>query len=130
MQVNQIFTRRIKSCLKKDSLLVNFIFYIKLLNAPFSSRLRNNFCTHFFLFLLFFFFILSKTTSWKNKMSFPLESDMVSKELQNSYLIYDWATYMIEVRLSNIDWGKLWDMHNYTGAALFKIQRYRAWLVV
>ena len=41
-----------------------------------------------FFFLLFFFFILTKTTSYKNKMSFPSESDMVSKERQNSDLIY------------------------------------------
>ena len=87
-QINQIFTRGIKSYLKKDPLSTNFIFCIKLLNAPFSSRLRNNSRTHFFLFLLFFFFILNKTTSCKNKMSFPSESDMMSKELQNSDLIY------------------------------------------
>ena len=87
-QINQIFTRRLNSYLKKDSLSTNFIFCIKLLNALFSSRLRNNSRTHFFLFLLFFFFILNKTTSCKNKMSFPSESDMVSKELQNSDLIY------------------------------------------
>ena len=83
-QINHIFTRRIKSYLKKDSLSANFIFCIKLLNVPFSSRLLNNSRTH----LLFFFFILNKTTSCKNKMSFPSESDMVSKELQNSDLIY------------------------------------------
>ena len=87
-QINQIFTRRIKCYLKKDSLSANFNLCIKLLNALFSSRLRNNSRTHFFLFLLFFFFILNKTTSCKNKMSFPSESDMVSKELQNSDLIY------------------------------------------
>ena len=78
-QINQIFTRRIKSYLKKDSLSASFIFYIKLLNAPFSSRLRNNSRTHFFLFILFFFFILNKITSCRNKMS---------KELQNSDLTY------------------------------------------
>ena len=83
-RINQIFIRRIKSYLKKDSLSASFIFCIKLLNASFSSRLRNNSRTHFFLFLLFFFFILSKTTSSKNKMSFPSESDKMSKELQNS----------------------------------------------
>ena len=77
-----------KSYLKKDSLLASFIFCIKLLNDPFSSRLRNNSGTHFFLFLLFFFFILNKTTSCKNKKSFPSESDKMSKELQNSDLIY------------------------------------------
>ena len=88
LQINQIFIRWIKSYLKKDSLSASFIFCIKLLNAPFSSRLRNNSLSHFFLFLLFFFFILNKTTSCKNKMSFPSESDMVSKELQNSDLIY------------------------------------------
>ena len=87
-QINQIFTRRIKSYLKKDSLSASFIFYIKLLNAPFSSRLRNNSRTHFFLFIFFFFFILNKTTSCRNKMSFPSESDMMSKELRNSDLIY------------------------------------------
>ena len=58
--------------------LVSF-FYIKLLDAPFSSRLRNNSRTHFFLFILFFFFILNKITSCRNKMS---------KELQNSDLTY------------------------------------------
>ena len=84
MQINQIFTRRIKSYLKKDSLSSSFIFCIKLLNTTSSSRLGNNSHTHLFLFLLFFFFILNKTTSCKNKMSFPLESDMMSKELQNS----------------------------------------------
>ena len=68
-QINQIFIRRIKSYLKKDSLLASFISCVKLLNAPFSSRLRNNSRTHFFLFLFFFFFILDKTTSCKNKMS-------------------------------------------------------------
>ena len=47
-----------------------------------------NLQTHFFRFLLFFFFILNETTSCKNKMSFPSESDMVSNELQNSDLIY------------------------------------------
>ena len=52
-QVNHKFTRRIKSYLKKDSLPASFIFCIKLLNTPFSSRLRNNSCTHIFLFLLF-----------------------------------------------------------------------------
>ena len=83
-----MFTRRIKSCLKKDSQLASSNFCIKLLSAPFSSCLRNNSRTHFFLFFLFFFFILSKTTSCKNKMSFPSESDMMSKELQNSDLIY------------------------------------------
>ena len=87
-QINQIFTRRIKSYLKKDSLSASFIFYIKLLNAPFSSRLRNNSRTHFFLFIFFFFFILNKTTSCRNKMSFPSESDMMSIELRNSDLIY------------------------------------------
>ena len=86
-QINQIFTRRINSSLKKDSLSASFIFCIKLLNAPFSSRLRNNSRTRFFLFLLYFFFILNKTTSCKNKISFPSVSDMVSKELQNSDLI-------------------------------------------
>ena len=86
-QINQIFTRRIKSYLKKDSLSANFIFCIKLLNAPFSSRLRNKFSHHFF-FLLFFCFILNKTNSCKNKMSFPSQSDMVPKEVQNSDLIY------------------------------------------
>ena len=84
MQINQIFTRRIKSYLKKDSLLASFIFCIKLLNAPFSSRLRNNSCNHIFLFLIFFFFILNKNTICKNKMSFSSDSDMMSKELQNS----------------------------------------------
>ena len=49
-QINQIFTRQIKSCLKKDFLLVNFIFCIKLFNPLFSSHLRNNSCTHFFFF--------------------------------------------------------------------------------
>ena len=34
--MNQIFTKRIKFYLKKDSLSASFIFYIKLLNAPFS----------------------------------------------------------------------------------------------
>ena len=34
------------------------------------------------------------------------------------------------VRLNNIDWVKLWDMYKYTGAVLFKSQRYRTWLVV
>ena len=67
--------------------LVSF-FYIKLLDAPFSSRLRNNSRTHFFLFILFFFFILNKITSCRNKMSFPSDSDMMSKELQNSDLTY------------------------------------------
>ena len=83
-----MFNRRIKSYLKKDSLSTTFIFCIKLLNAPFSSHIRNNSLSHFFLFLLFFFLILNKTTSWKNKMSFPSESDMMWKELQNSDLIY------------------------------------------
>ena len=78
-QINQIFTRRIKSYLKKDSLSASFIFCIKLLNAPFSSRLRNNSPTHFFLFLLFFFSILNKTISCKNEISLPSEYDMVSK---------------------------------------------------
>ena len=87
-QINQIFIRRIKSYLKKDSLSVSFIFCIKLLNAPFFSRLWNNYRTHIFLFILFFFFILNKTTNCKNKMSFPSESDMMSKEIQNSDLIY------------------------------------------
>ena len=41
-----------------------------------------------FFFLLFFFFILNKTTGSKNKMSFPSDPDMVSKELQNSDLIF------------------------------------------
>ena len=96
MQINQIFTRWIKSYLKKGSLSASFIFCIKLLNAPFSFRLRNNSLSHFFLFLIFFFFILNKTTSCKNKMSSPSESDMIlkgktfyfCKELQNSNLIY------------------------------------------
>ena len=43
---------------------------------------------NFFLFLLFFIFILNKTTSCKNKMFFPSEPDMMSKELQNLDLIY------------------------------------------
>ena len=42
----------------------------------------------YFSFFLFFFFILNKTTSCKNKISFPSESDMMSKELQNSDSIY------------------------------------------
>ena len=42
----------------------------------------------FVLFLIFFFFILNKTTSYKSKMSFPSESDMMSNELQNSDFIY------------------------------------------
>ena len=42
----------------------------------------------FFLFLFFFFFILNKTTSCKNKMSLFSESNMMSKGLQNSDLIY------------------------------------------
>ena len=83
-----MLTRRIKSYMKKDSLSASFVFCIKLLNAPFSSRLRNNSRTHIFIFLLFFFFILNKTTSCKNKMSFPSESDMMSKELQDSDSIY------------------------------------------
>ena len=87
-QINQIFIRRIKSYLKKDSLSVSFFFCIKLLNAPFSSRLWNNSRTLIFLFILFFFFILNKTISCKNKMSFPSESDTMSKELQNSDSIY------------------------------------------
>ena len=76
-QINQIFTRRIKSYLKKDSLSARFIFCIKLLNAPFSSCLRNNSRTHSFIFLLL-----------QNKMSFPSGSEEMSKELQNSDLIY------------------------------------------
>ena len=40
------------------------------------------------IFFFFFFFFLNKTTSCKNKMSFPSEPDMMSKELQNSDLIY------------------------------------------
>ena len=88
MQINKIFTRRITSYLKKHSLSASFISCVKLLNAPFSSRLRNNSRTHIFLYLLFFFFIINKTTSCKNKMSFPSESDMMSKELQNSDSIY------------------------------------------
>ena len=49
-QINQIFTRRIKSYLKKDSISTNFIFCIKLLNVPFSSCLRNNSRSIFFFF--------------------------------------------------------------------------------
>ena len=87
-QANQIFTRRIKSYLKKDPLLASFIFCIKLLNTPFSSCLENNSRTHIFLFLLFFSFTLKKTTSCKNKIPFPSESDMMPKELQNSDSIF------------------------------------------
>ena len=58
------------------------------MNAAYSSRLRNNSGTHFPLFVFFFFFILNKTTSCKNKMPFLSESDMMSKELQNSDLMY------------------------------------------
>ena len=51
-QINQIFTRRIKSYLKKDSPSTSFIFCITLLNATFSSRLWNNSRGHIILFLL------------------------------------------------------------------------------
>ena len=52
-----------------DSLSASFISCINLLNAPFSSCLRNSSRTHFFLFLSSFFFILNKTASCKNKIS-------------------------------------------------------------
>ena len=87
-QINQIFNRRIKSYLKKDSVSASLISCIKLLNPPFSSRFRNNSRTHFFLFPFFVFFIKNKTTSCKNKMSSSSESDVISKELQNLDLIY------------------------------------------
>ena len=81
-QINQIFNRRIKSYLKKDSVSTSLISCIKLLNPPFSSRFRNNSRTHFFfLFLFFVFFIKNKTTSCKNKMSSCSESDVISKGL-------------------------------------------------
>ena len=81
-QINQIFTRRIKFYLKRDPLSANFSCWMPLFLLVYVI----NSCTHFFL--LFFFFILNQTTSCKNKMYFPSESDMVSKELQNSDLIY------------------------------------------
>ena len=46
--------RRVKPYLKKDSLSASFISCTKLLNAPFSSLLRNSSRTHFFLFLRFY----------------------------------------------------------------------------
>ena len=48
--------RRIKPYLKKDSVSASFISCIKLLNAPFSSRLQNNSRTHFFSFSLVLLF--------------------------------------------------------------------------
>ena len=89
--------RRIKPYLKKDSLSASFISCTKLLNAPFSSRLRNNSRTHFFLFLSFFFFILNKTASCKNKISSSSESDMISNELHNPYFIFYSQNLMTDV---------------------------------
>ena len=89
--------RRIKPYLKKDSLSASFISCTKLLNAPFSSRLRNNSRTHFFLFLSFFFFILNKTASCKNKISSSSESDMISKELHNPDFIFYSENLMTDV---------------------------------
>ena len=97
-QVNQIFYRRIKSYLKRDSVMASLISCIKLLNPPFSSRFRNNSRTHFFfLFLFFVFFIKNKTTSCKNKMSSSSGSDVISKELQNLDLIYYNVNLMTDV---------------------------------
>ena len=96
-QINQIFNRRIKSYLKKDSVSASLISCIKLLNPPFSSRFRNNSRTHFFLFPFFVFFIKNKTTSCKNKMSSSSESDVISKELQNLDLIYYNVNLMTDV---------------------------------
>ena len=80
--------RRIKPYLKKDSLLASFISCIKLLNAPFSFRFQNNSRTDFFVFLSFFLFILNKTASYKNKLSSTSESDMISKNLNNSDFMF------------------------------------------
>ena len=89
LQINQIFNRRIKSYLKKDSLWASLISCIKLLNPPFSPRFQNNSRTHFFfLFPFFAFFIKNKATSCKNKMSSSSGSHVISKELQNLDLIY------------------------------------------
>ena len=89
--------RRIKPYLKKDSLSASFISCTKLLNAPFSSLLRNSSRTHFFLVLSFLFFILNKTASCKNNISSSTESDMISKELHNPDFIFYSENLMTDV---------------------------------
>ena len=80
-----------------DSLSASFISCIKLLNAPFSSCLRNSSRTHFFLFLSSYFFILNKSASCKSKISSSSESDMISKELHNSDFIFYSENLMTDV---------------------------------
>ena len=89
--------RRIKPYLEKDSLSASFISCTKLLNAHFSSLLRNSSRTHFFLFLSFLFFILNKTTSCKNNICSSSESDMISKELHNPDFMFQSENLMTDV---------------------------------
>ena len=94
LQINQIFIRRIMSYLKKDSLLGSFISCVKTLNAPFSSRLRNNPRTHFvFSFCSFSFQIKPLVAKTK---CLP-QSDMISKKLPNPELIYYNVILMTDV---------------------------------
>ena len=95
-QINQIFTSRIKSYLKKDFLSASFMFCIKLLNAPFPSRLQNKSRTHFFLFLLFFFFILNKT------FPFRVRHDVKRTSKIFFFYIYIYINYMIHCKINTI----------------------------
>ena len=106
MQINQIFTRRIKSYLKKDSLSASFIFCIKLLNASFSSRLRNNSPTQFF------FFFSSSSFSFQIK---PLVAKIKCLSLQAQtwcqknfkiQILYMWTKWQIFWKLSSNIVGK------------------------
>ena len=87
-QINQIFTRRIKSYLKRTPFGLVSFFVLSCWIVLFLLVYEIIPVLNFLLFLLFFFFILNKTISCKNKMSFPSESDMMSKELRNSDLIF------------------------------------------
>ena len=75
-QINQIFNRRIKSYLKKDSVSASLISCIKLLNPPFSSCFRNNSRTHFFYFSPFSSFPL-KVKPLVAKIKCPLNLDLI-----------------------------------------------------
>ena len=67
------------------------LFLVKLLNGLFSSCLWKNSSTRCFLLLLIiflFFFLHSKHNRYKNKIPLSSESEMILKELENSYLSY------------------------------------------
>ena len=94
LQINQVFNRGIKSYLKKDSVSASFISCITLLNPPFSSRIQNNSCSHFFFFFTFSFFPLKIKPLVAKIKCLPLQSQTW---YQRNFKVWDLIHYNVNL---------------------------------